>query len=521
MPFLPAMSRFLLLSLGCLAIPRPGPAPGVENRVALVVGNAAYPQAPLENPGNDARAMGRLLKSVGFEVIERFDADRRGLEAAVGEAAARMAGRQATAVFYYAGHGVQVDWRNYLVPVDARPASAEEVRTSSLDLGSVLEAFARAGTRRNIVLLDACRNNPFRGAVSGAGLAQMDAPPGTLLAYATAPGHVADDGSRGNGLYTGHLLQEIARPGTKLEDALKRVRLRVRTESGGQQVPWESTSLEDDFCFLPPPAGPAATEAERDQRLDEASAEWAQAAKASTPGALLAFLARHPSGPFSELAQFRLDQLQKVTVRPQPRPGTAPLLPSGTNRFRAGDVLEYQETWEAPNQYRGRVIYEVLRTTDEQVDLQVSFLRPDGRVKVIKRQVWDQLGNQLTYQDGSRRSLPWVQIPADLSLGKRWISEFWLSPEEGSGLRRMRISWDLRVVAQELVEGPRGKVPAFKVEGVSTSSLHAPGGTTYWVDPSTFIKLRETTWRKDAAGHPSIQVHRELLSHRRGGAATP
>ena len=493
------------------------PAPAQEGRVALVIGNGAYPGAALANPLNDAKAMSRFLKQAGFEVIEQLDATRETMTAALATATARMAGRQATAIFYYAGHGLQIDWRNYLIPVDARPTSAAEARATTLDLGTVLEAFRKAGTKRNLVLLDACRDNPFRQAATATGLAQMDAPPGTLLAYATAPGHVADDGSLGNGLYTGHLLAEAARPGTKIEDVFKRVRLSVRRQSAGLQVPWESTSLEDDFFFFPPQTGIPISEAEQDLHLEQEYTEWRHAEMSHNQEALLGFLARHPSGSFSELAQFKLDQLEKPSVLPQVRPGSSPVLPSGTNRFRVGDVLEYQETWKAPNRFRGRVIYEVLRASNDQVDLQVSFLRPDGQVKVIKHQTWDQLGNQLTYPDGSRRTMPWVQVPADIALGKRWISEFWLLPEEGTSHRRMRISWDLRVVGQEVLDGPKGKVRAFKVEGVSRTNVHSPGGTTYWVDPATFIKLRETTWRKDSSGSPSIDLHRDLLSYRRGG----
>lgn len=507
------------LVVGPSLLAQTAPAPGGhEARVALVIGNAAYPGAPLANPLNDAKAMTRFLQGAGFEVVERLDATRESMQAALATATGRMTGRQATAVFYYAGHGIQVDWRNYLIPVDARPASAVEARAITVDLGTVVEAFRKAGTRRNILVLDACRDNPFQQVSTASGLAPMDAPAGTLLAYATAPGHVADDGSQGNGLYTGHLLEELARPGTRIEDILKRVRLGVRRDSSGRQIPWESTSLEDDFFFLPAKGG-ALTDAERDARLDQQVAQWGQVEQTNNPEALIAFLAKHPSGPFSELAQFRLDQLQKVAVQPQSRPGSVPVLPSGTNRFRVGDILEYQETWKAPNHFRGRVIYEVLKASDERVDLQVSFLRPDGQVKVVKQQSWDQLGNLLSDNTGARRSLPWVQVPADLSLGKRWISEFWLVPEGDSKLRRMRISWDLRVVGQEAVEGPKGSVLAFKVEGASKTSLHSPGGTTYWVDPATFIKLRETTWRKDASGHPTIDVHRELLSYRRAGDA--
>jgi len=506
------------LVVGASLLAQSAPAP--EARVALVIGNAAYPGAALANPLNDAKAMTRFLKGAGFEVVERLDATRESMQAALAAAAGRMTGRQATAVFYYAGHGIQVDWRNYLIPVDASPSSATEARATTVDLGTVVEAFRKAGTRRNILVLDACRNNPFLQAATASGLAPMDAPAGTLLAYATAPGHVADDGSLGNGLYTGHLLEELARAGTRIEDILKRVRLGVRKDSSGRQVPWESTSLEDDFYFLPAKGG-ALTDAERDAHLDEQAAQWGQVERTNSPESLIAFLAKHPSGPFSELAQFRLDQVQKVAIQPQTRPGSVPVLPSGTNRFRVGDILEYQETWKAPNHFRGRVVYEVIKASDVQVDLRVSFLRPDGQVKVVKQQSWDQLGNLVSDNTGARRSLPWVQVPADLSLGKRWISEFWLVPENGSKLKRMRISWDLRVVGQEVVEGPNGNVLAFKVEGVSKTSQHSPGGTTYWVDPTTFIKLRETTWRKDSQGQPTIDVHRELLSYRRGGDAKP
>jgi len=509
----------LVVGVSLLAQTAPAPVPP-EARVALVIGNAAYPGAALANPLNDAKAMARFLKGAGFEVVEKLDATRESMQAALATATASITGRQATAVFYFAGHGIQVDWRNYLIPVDARPASASEAQATTLDLGTVVEAFRKAGSRRIILVLDACRDNPFRQATTGSGLAPMDAPAGTLLAYATAPGHVADDGSRGNGLYTGHLLEELARPGTRIEDILKRVRLGVRRDSSGRQVPWESTSLEDDFYFLPAKST-TLTDADRDARLDHQAAEWGHVEKTNNPGSLMDFLASHPSGPFSELAQFRLDQLQKVAIQPQARPGSVPVLPSGTNRFRVGDVLEYQETWKAPNRFRGRVMYEVLKASNERVDLQVSFLRPDGQVKVIKQQSWDQLGNLLSDNTGARRSLPWVQVPADLSLGKRWISEFWLVPEEGAKLRRMRISWDLRVVGQEQVEGPKEKVLAFKVEGSSKTSVHSPGGTTYWVDPTTFIKLRETTWRKDSQGQPTIFVHRELLSYRRAAGTKP
>ena len=488
------------------------PSP-TEARVALVIGNAAYPEFPLVNPVHDAQAMGRTLKAAGFEVFERLDATKESMAAGLAEAVSRMSGRQATAVFYYAGHGIQIDWRNFLIPVNARPRNASEAQTMTLDLGQVIEAFRKAGTRRNILVLDACRNNPFRALTEAKGLAQMDAPPGTLLAYATAPGHVADDGVKGNGLYTGNLLEELGRD-AKIEDVFKRVRLKVRQQSAGRQIPWESTSLEDDFFLRAPGAKPAATEVERDQRLEREHAEWEEALKLSTPEALIGYLTQHPSGPFSELAQFRLDQVQKVQVLPQVKPGSPTVLSSGINRFRVGDVLEYRETWNAPMHMDGRVVYEVQRAGDDQVEVKVSYLGRDGRVKTTKTQLWDQLGNLLSYNDGTRRSLPWVQVPADLSLGKHWVSEFWVLPEAGSTHQRMRISWNLKVTGREQMQHGGRDLLTFRVEGTSTSSLKSPGGTVYWVDPGTFIKLQESTWRENAAGLRVVDYHRELLAYR-------
>lgn len=493
------------------------PVPPGEARVALVIGNAAYGGATLANPVNDARDMARILREAGFEVVERLNASRAGMEEGLASATSRMAGRQATAFFFYAGHGIQVDWRNYLIPVDALPRSAAEAQQKAVDLAGVMEAFRKAGSRRNIVVLDACRDNPFQGPSGPKGLAQMDAPPGTLLAFATAPGHLADDGARSNGLYTGELLAELGRPGARIEDVFKRVRVRVRQQSSGRQIPWESTSLEDEFCLYPPAAAVPLSEAEKDDRLERDYAQWEAALKTATAGALAAYLTRYPSGPFSELAQFKLDQIEKVQVLPQAQPGTPAALPPGTNRFRTGDVLEYRETWLAPKAFEGRVVYQVVRAGDDRVEVKATYTRKDGQNKVTRDQVWDQLGNLLSYNDGSSRTLPWVQVPADIGLGKRWVSEFWILPEPGSGHQRMRISWELRVTGREKVKVQGREIVAYRVEGTSLTSRNSPGGTVYLVDPGTFLKLRETTWRKDGAGERVVDYQRELVGYRPAG----
>ena len=249
-----AMARRLrrgLVALGLAAVAAGAQAPN-DVRIALVIGNAAYPgDAALTNPANDARAMADTLRQLGFTVVELRDGKRAEMADAIARVRESLKGRQGVGMLYYAGHGLQLDWHNYMVPVDARLARASDLPAETIDVATVIDAFRGAGNRMNILVLDACRDNPFGSKSSGKGLAQLDAPPGTFLAYATAPGNVAEDGeaASGNGLYTQYLLQELRKPTTKIEDVFKRVRLHVRRASEGRQIPWESTSLEDDFYF--------------------------------------------------------------------------------------------------------------------------------------------------------------------------------------------------------------------------------------------------------------------------------
>ena len=231
-----------------------------EQRIALVIGNGQYKEAPLLNPVNDAQAIAKALTRSGFKVTLKENVGRAEMQVALREFgdALRKGG---VGLFYFAGHGVQVKGRNFLIPVDADIQREDEVAYNSVDANQVLDKMEAASNRLNIVILDACRNNPFARSFrsSGAGLAQMDAPVGSFIAFATAPGSVASDGQGSNGLYTQHLLRAMQRPGVKIEDVFKDVRAGVRRDSNGRQVPWENTSLEGDFIFVPKPAAPAAT----------------------------------------------------------------------------------------------------------------------------------------------------------------------------------------------------------------------------------------------------------------------
>lgn len=225
--------------------------PLAERRMALVIGNADYPRgAALFNPLNDARAMAERLRELGFEVDYHVNLPQREMNRVIGLWGSRLPA-DAVALFYYAGHGLQIAGRNYLVPVDARIVGEASAMAEAVDAQVLLEQLRQA--RMGLLILDACRDNPFERRFRSSatrGLAQMDAPAGVLIAYATAPGRVASDGAGRHSLYTGALLEALKLPGLRVEDVFKRVRAQVMHTSQGEQVPWEASSLLGDFYFL-------------------------------------------------------------------------------------------------------------------------------------------------------------------------------------------------------------------------------------------------------------------------------
>jgi uncharacterized caspase-like protein len=191
-------------------------------RTALVIGNADYPSAPLTNPVNDAMDVARVLRGLGFDVIEKTDAGKCEMLLAVDEFAKRLRHAE-IGIFYFAGHGMQIQGRNYLIPVKAHVTSETDVQFEAMNAGRVLGKMQDAGTKLNIVILDACRDNPFKRSfrTDSKGLAQMNAPKGTIIAYATAPGSVAADGAGRNGLYTKHLLNNLGAAGLDVHDIFR------------------------------------------------------------------------------------------------------------------------------------------------------------------------------------------------------------------------------------------------------------------------------------------------------------
>lgn len=228
-----------------------------ESRVALVIGQSAYKAVtPLPNPANDAKAMAAMLTDAGFEVQSASDLTQNELRTKLSAFAATVAakGADTTSLVFYAGHGVQVDGENYLMPVDIDPKREIDVTLQAVRLNDILNTLNSLPSKSRILLLDACRNNPFP-AISKAprGLAHVDVKfgaPGTLLSFSTAPGAEAEDGSGANSPYTAALLKAGREPGIPIEDAFKRVRLAVNLATEGRQTPWESSSLVNDFRFF-------------------------------------------------------------------------------------------------------------------------------------------------------------------------------------------------------------------------------------------------------------------------------
>ncbi len=481
-------------------------APG-DVRVALVIGNSAYGgDAALVNPVNDARAMASTLKTLGFTVVELRDGRKSEITAALARAREALAGKQGVGLLYYAGHGLQLDWRNYMVPVDARMSTAADVPLQSVDVNLVLDAFKKAGNRMNILVLDACRDNPFASTASGKGLAQVDAPAGTFLAYATAPGNVAADGDlkSGNGLYTQFLLEEMKKPTARIEDVFKRVRLNVRQQSQGRQIPWESTSLEGDFYFNPN-ATRKVTDSGGKSAEEEFLAEkqdWEAIKDSKKVDDVYTYLRKYPNGFISEQAQFKLAQLQQArTVAVPNQDGIIPLAPD-TKRFFLGDetVMDHINLLTGK---RSRFKSTVTYADDQRAEFS------NGNFITI----WTQAGFLVKDQYGTR-SPPTLRTPADMAVGKRWRTAYQNTRPDGGVENSF---YECRVAGYETVTVPEGTFKAFQVlcsgeaRGKNYRSINE---LRTWFEPAS-LRVLSSEWEFGTHGKVNTHARIESVSFRR------
>ena len=301
-----------------------------EKRIALVVGNGQYERiVALENPTADASLIANSLEDVGFDVTLLIDADQDAMKRGIAQFGRnlREAGPDATGLFYYAGHGIQAQGSNYLLPVDGDIRDAADLDLAAVEADWVLRQLFSARNRTNIVILDACRNNPFEAmGGSAGGLAEMKAPTGTFISYASAPGSVAMDGEGSNSPFTLALSQGILAEGAPIEQVFKQVRIDVLEQTGDMQTPWDSSSLTGDFFFRP--AEPMSAEEVAAQQL------WNSVRTTDDPVQLMLFLRAYPSSAYADEARAALTAAIEAELKPE-EPAAEPE-PSQAARSRAG-----------------------------------------------------------------------------------------------------------------------------------------------------------------------------------------
>jgi uncharacterized caspase-like protein len=316
------MRKYLLFPLLCtLVVLAPSQLCARESGVALVVGNSAYRHAPeLRNPRNDATDIAAVLRQLGFRVLEGLDLDKTGMDNAIRTFAETLVGVD-NAVFFYAGHGLQVSEQNYLVPVDAKLATPADLDSEVVRLDVVQRAMERSA-KANVLFVDACRDNPLAGTLAnamgarsgdvGRGLAVSTSSLGTLISFSTQPGNVALDGEGRNSPFAAALKRHIATPGDDLSTILINVRNDVVRATAAQQVPWEHSSLWTRFYFSPPAAATVNTAAvalNQDQQAELAL--WKAARTSSDRVAFQAYLDRYPQGSYAVLAKMFVTRLER------------------------------------------------------------------------------------------------------------------------------------------------------------------------------------------------------------------
>jgi len=534
------------------AMPAARSAPTGDARIALVVGNDAYPEVPLANASNDAKGMAEVFAKAGFTVQTRTDAGAESMRAMVRDFARDAARPEVRlAAFFYAGHGVQVEWHNYLLPVDAQVSSVHDLEVRSFDLGALVNALPRSNDKTFLIILDACRDNPFGRAfhVDRKGLSAFDAPLSTLIAFSTAPGGVASDGAGGHGLYTENLIRELSAKGARIEDAFKRVRANVSMASRGAQIPWESSSLVSDVYLFPPQAPASAEEIEK--QIEAEIAQYSRIRTSKNAADWAEMLRAFPDGRLAEVAQARLNILLAEAnpgiARGLARHGPIELgegLPvpeflgrsanpfsSGTypiaRNFTVGDTAVFRRTGSpgggggGKRGGRGGGRGRSENDEDNLVRLRVTAVdREAGRVEINNGgSVTDLLGNPLKNPQGEYE-VPVQFTPAELQVGKRWNGVFRAKRQRGE----FDEQFTARVVTREIVDVPAGRFDAFRIEveivGVKTSVFGRPGTrrarTMLWEVPGlNFAVKRERSISFPNGGVETEQT--ELVSLRQAG----
>jgi len=530
------------------------PAPNAERRLALVIGNSAYKTSPLRNPVNDARAMAGALTETGFAVTLVEDGTQAGMRRAIRNFGDELA-RGGVGLFYYAGHGMQVRGRNFLIPVNADIQREDEVEDQAVDANLMLSKMDTAKNALNIMILDACRNNPFHRSFRSAaqGLAQMDAPSGTLIAFATAPGSVAADGEGENGTYTKHLLEQIRKPGTPVEQLFKQVRNGVMADTKERQVPWESSSLRGDFFFLMLPPGMQAEEQKRQQQhaIDKAvgdavkqSEDRAARERAALEEQLKKMMGEMLAKQRAELdAELRRRGAESVAATPVPNvvapppPPVAPANPTPANQAPPVPAPA-QVASVAPSPARGLLP----RAGDSWRYRSWETGKPESRTESQVEVKAVQAGAVFEVRRGPHAG-EWVHPPEATILGFRREDRYEFAPyllaqrevNEGDGwnnvpfqqLNRcshehwLNCRFDVRVAASERVTVAAGTFDALRVEVAQRMDwldrIRAPAfmtvAATFWYAPQA-RRYVKGTWKTTGGERWFPDTEFELVSYK-------
>ncbi len=440
-----------------------------DKRIALVIGNAAYPgMGALKNPVNDAKDIAAKLRRMGFEVIVRTDSRQKEMLRSLTEFGDRI--RPGSEVlFFYAGHGMQVRGKNYLIPIDAEIRTESAVSSEAIDVDQLLDKLAPA--RLSMVILDACRNNPFerRFRGGGQGLASINAPTGTLIAYSTAPGKVAADGEGRNGLYTQELLAAMSIPGIKVEDVFKRVRANVVRISGETQVPWESSSMTGDFYFSPAANQGATASSVAPATNSPELAFWNSAERSDTVGDYEAYLKRFPDGIFSDLAKSRVVLLKRPAAAP---PSDRELIVSP--KLHVGDRWTYNDFTQTVEQAgeQGFVLKQAHSSTTT-----LMRTNADGHLLSTESLMTSGGGPKVSYAP----ALPILKYP--LKVGAAWREPYQTKTEF---IFTINDSWEYegKVTGWESVRVPAGTFEALRIDwSIRQTSGSGGHSGTYWYAP--------------------------------------
>ena len=380
----------------------------VGDRVALVIGNGKYASAPLVNSVNDSRAIAQELRAMGFKVIERENLQSRQIASTLREFRTSLT-PGSVALFFYAGHGLQIKGVNYLPAVDAEIQSEDDVPMQSIDVNRVLDILGESKTRLNLLFLDACRNNPYaRSMRSGvSGLAKVDAPSGTLISFATRPGSTASDGMSGHGVYTEQLLAQMKQPNQPIEQVLKRVGADVKRATRGAQEPWMEGSIEGDFYFR----GGGVPAAVASGPIDPAAIElafWDSVKSSTSARDYEAYLEKYPNGTFAPLAR------QRAMAPPAPAPDrVASAMPSSRPERKLIAIVGFEN----------KSTYGADKLWDTSGQLVFSNLMEMGTFRVVE---WDRMKRLFEWHDLSTNAL--VKAPSKMAEARKiLLTEYFIS----------------------------------------------------------------------------------------------